>query len=141
MALMVPAGWLFSEHLIALQSSDQVASAGVYTDQQATRGKAVSENLCLQCHGESLIGTEFGPPLVGKTFDDDFEGMTAGDLFDLIQTTMPQSNPGTLSPAQAADVIAYILQGNDFRSGPTPLPSNLDGLKGIKIDAKRPTAR
>src|SRR4051794_39037615 len=98
MLLIVPCGWLFSDHLLALQSSAQVTSAGVYTDQQATRGRAVSDNLCLQCHGDSLVGTEFGPPLVGKTFDEDFDGMTLGDLFDLIQTTMPQSNPGSLSP-------------------------------------------
>jgi mono/diheme cytochrome c family protein len=141
MVLVTSAGWLLSAHLIALQPSAQVASAGVYTEQQAARGKAVSESLCLQCHGESLVGTEFGPPLVGKTFDDDFDGMTAGDLFDLIQTTMPQSNPGTLSPSQTADVTAYILEGNDFRSGQTPLPSTLDALKAIRIDAKRSTAK
>src|SRR5581483_526817 len=116
--------WLLSERITALQSPNQLASAGVYTDQQAARGKTISDNLCLQCHGDSLVGTEFGPPLVGKTFDDDFDGMTLGDLFDLIQTTMPQSNPGSLSPAQTVDVIAYILKSNELRAGQTPLQAD-----------------
>jgi quinoprotein glucose dehydrogenase len=138
LAVTVAAAWLFSEHLIAFQPKAPVlASAGVYTDEQATRGKSISDNLCSQCHGESLGGTEFGPPLVGKTFDDDFDGSTARALFDLIQMTMPQNNPGTLSAAQAADVIAYILKSNEFLAGQAPLPSDADTLQGIKIDAKK----
>jgi mono/diheme cytochrome c family protein len=135
--LAAGAGTLFSGHVAAHQPSAQVASTGVYTVEQATRGKAISDNLCSQCHGESLGGTEFGPPLVGKTFDDDFDGMTARDLFDLIQMTMPQNNPGSLPAAQAPDVIAYILKSNDFRAGQTPLPSDPAALQAIRIDAKK----
>jgi cytochrome c len=136
-ALAIAAGWLFSERILALQASGQRVSVGVYTEQQAARGKTISENVCLQCHGDSLVGTEFGPPLVGKTFDEDFGGMTAGDLFDLIQTTMPQNNPGSLSSAQAVDVMAYIFKSNEFRAGQMPLPSDLDALKAIKIDSNK----
>ena len=45
-----------------------VASAGVYSADQATRGQIVYVAQCAQCHGEPLAGTEFGPALIGNTF-------------------------------------------------------------------------
>ena len=38
-------------------------------------------------------------------------------LFSRIRETMPQDKPNTLSPEQTADIIAYILSGNQLPAG------------------------
>jgi len=67
-----------------------------------------------------------------------WNGMTLGDLFDRIQSTMPADNPGSLKPADAADIIAYMLQVNMFPAGQTDLASETAALKKIKIEATKP---
>lgn len=74
--------------------------------QDATRGGALYKQQCASCHGESLQGRS-GPPLAGADFRSRW--LTAG-LTDKIRNTMPQDNPGKLTPAQAADLAAYIQQ-------------------------------
>jgi mono/diheme cytochrome c family protein len=121
-------------------SSDvsRTASAGVYSADQATRGQSEYVAECGRCHGEPLSGTEFGPALIGNTFVDDWDGTSVGDLFERIQTTMPQDSPGRLAPRLTADIVAYILKSNEFPPGQTTLEPDQAVLKTIKIDAKHP---
>ena len=61
-----------SARLSAQAAQDPGAGAsvwgGVYTDEQAKRGEAVSTKLCTSCHGPELTGGEAGPTLVGLEF-------------------------------------------------------------------------
>ncbi len=41
---------------------------------------------------------------------------------NLIVTTMPRDNPGSLSPDQYAAVIAYLLGENCYAAGPDKFP-------------------
>ena len=59
-------------------------------------------------------------------------------LFSRIRETMPQDKPGTLSPEQTADIIAHILRANQLPPGDSALPSDLDILKEIGLDAGEP---
>jgi hypothetical protein len=43
-------------------------------------------------------------------------------LFDRSVKTMPPSAPGSLPKESYANVVAYILEANGFRSGETPMP-------------------
>jgi cytochrome c len=107
---------------------------GVYTEEQAVRGRAVFlAESCVRCHGETLVGNEFGPSLVGNEFMEKWSGMTASDLFTLIKDTMPQDNPGRLSGTQSADLLSYILKENGFPAGQTTMSSDPAALKGITI--------
>src|SRR4029434_7221135 len=81
------------------------ASAGVYTEEQATRGEALYKEQCSACHGDNLEGSGPMPPLAGKDFLANWTGKTLGDLYEKTQTTMPATAPGTLSPEQAADIV------------------------------------
>jgi mono/diheme cytochrome c family protein len=54
-------------------------------------------------------------------------------LFDRIKTTMPLTAPGTLTPEQTADVLSFVLSFNKYPSGSTPLPTDLDALKVVKM--------
>lgn len=111
---------------------------GVYTVDQATQGKAVFADKCATCHGPDLNGAEMAPPLVGATFLGDWVGQSADDLFTRIHTTMPANDPGSLSNAQVAQVLAYILSVNQFPAGSTALPSDDAGLGQIAITAEKP---
>src|SRR6185503_5000986 len=101
---------------------------GVYTDAQATRGQAMFNERCAPCHGETL-GGGLAPPLTGSAFISDFDSQPLSDLVEKIQRTMPASDPGTLTPRQAADIVAYILKVGKFPAGKTELPADEAGLK------------
>ena len=111
---------------------------GVYTADQATQGKAIFADKCAGCHGADLSGAEMAPPLAGASFLGDWTGQAAGDLFTRIHTTMPANDPGSLNNAQVAQVLAYILQVNQFPAGSTALPSDDAGLGQIAITAEKP---
>jgi mono/diheme cytochrome c family protein len=112
--------------------------SGVYTDEQAKRGEAVSNKMCTSCHGPELSGGEAGPTLVGLEFLGNWNNLTAGDFYDRVQATMPADAPGTLTPAQTSDVMSYVFKLNKFPAGTTELPTDLAALKGIKIEGAQP---
>jgi mono/diheme cytochrome c family protein len=112
---------------------------GVYSEGQALSG-ALSSGLCAQCHGDSLRGDP-APPLVGPEFIDRWNGATLGELFDYVIKTMPDDDPGALRPRQYAELIAYVLRANGFPAGATDLPTDLDTLNQIRLDAARSDRR
>lgn len=99
-------------------SAQQLRTArdGVYTAAQATRGEEVYRTGCAGCHGAALEG-EIGPPLAGPGFLGVWSARSLADLFDKIRNTMPADMPGTLTRPQAVDLVAYLLQGNQFPAG------------------------
>lgn len=110
---------------------------GVYSDEQAERGRSTYlGQSCARCHGETMVGTEFGPALVGDEFVAKWSGLSVGDLFTLIHDTMPQDNPGRLSTRQTVDIISYVLKTNEFPAGTKPLDPDGTVLKTIKIEQK-----
>ena len=108
--------------------------SGVYTEEQAKRGEAVSNKLCTSCHGPELSGGEAGPTLVGLEFIGNWNNLTVADFFDRVNATMPADAPGTLTPQQTSDVTAYVFKLNKYPAGKTELPTDLAALKGIKIE-------
>ena len=112
--------------------------SGVYTDEQAKRGEAVSNKLCTSCHGPDLSGGEAGPTLVGLEFIGNWNNLTVADFFDRVHATMPADAPGTMTPQQTSDVIAYVFKLNKFPAGKTELPTDIAVLKGIKIEGAQP---
>jgi len=109
---------------------------GVYTAAQADRGAAKYKQACVMCHGPVLEGNGEAPPLVGR-FIPDWTGTKLSELFEKIQVTMPLFAPGSLSNAETGDVLAYILQANNFPAGQKELEAG-DGLKRVSFDDSRP---
>jgi S-disulfanyl-L-cysteine oxidoreductase SoxD len=110
---------------------------GVYSDAQATRGKAQYTQSCATCHMDDLSGSGQAPPLAGDAFSSVWDGHTVSELFDLTRTTMPQDNPGSLTPDQYVDIITYLFKANNLPSGKDDLKSDPDTLKGITITQKK----
>jgi len=94
---------------------------GVYTDEQAKRGAPLYSQYCASCHGPDLTGGEMAPALVAGDFTSEWNGLTLGDLFERMRTSMPQNDPGGLSRQQNADILAYMLSSNKFPAGTTEL--------------------
>ena len=129
--LSVVAGLAFS------QTSKSVWD-GVFSAEQARRGQERYAAQCAVCHGDTLAGGESAPPLAGGEFLSNWNGLTVGDLFDRTRATMPQSKPGSLSREANAEIIAFILNSNQFPAGKTDLPQASEVLREIKVDAVKP---
>jgi S-disulfanyl-L-cysteine oxidoreductase SoxD len=114
---------------------------GVYTAAQAQRGEGLYQTECASCHGLALNGGESAPPLSGGEFLSNWNGLTVGDLFDRIRTSMPADRPGHLTRQQTADVLGHILRVNQFPAGQTELDTRSEFLKQIRIDAYKPDSK
>jgi quinoprotein glucose dehydrogenase len=111
---------------------------GVYSEEQAARGRPVYVKECSSCHGASLSGGESAPPLSGSAFMADWSGLSVGDLFERVRLSMPEGRPGTLSRQQNADILAYMLSVNQFPAGKTELQKDTDRLRQIRFLAEKP---
>lgn len=113
---------------------------GVYTKEQADRGGALYDEKCASCHGPTLTGTSSGggsaPPLAGSVFNKSWDGWTLFDLYERTRVSMPEDDPGTLTPQQNVDIMADILQVGKFPAGRAELPVQLETLKQIQFKAK-----
>ena len=110
---------------------------GVYTREQADRGKSAFEADCAKCHGQNLTGGEGGPALVGEEFTRKWNGKTVGALYESTRKTMPSDDPGSLSTRQYADLVAYILGANEFPAGQTELARDPAILNDIRFELKK----
>lgn len=111
---------------------------GVYSEAQATSGKAIFAESCAACHGAEMAGGDMGPGLAGRDFLMNWNDLSVGDLYDRIRTSMPQNAPGSLRAEQNAAIVAFVLQKNGFPAGAAELPAQGDVLKKINILATKP---
>ena len=116
----------------ALHGQARTARDGVYSGAQATRGQAIFKDKCAACHGEMLEGL-VGPPLAGDEFLKAWANQPLSELVSKIEKTMPQTEPGTLTRAQAIDLVAHILQTGKFPAGQAALPEGEDALKQVTL--------
>jgi len=111
---------------------------GIYTEEQAARGEKLYAERCGKCHGDTLGGQEAAPPLTGPTFYSNWEGENLEALLDRIRTTMPQDKPGSLSRAQNADILAYMLKAGGYPASATPLTGQAGAMATITIRMYKP---
>jgi mono/diheme cytochrome c family protein len=123
--------------LAAMPAAAQTVWDGVYTTEQAERGKDIYLSECVLCHGATLLGAEDGPAVTGEGFRMAWDGRTADELVERIRTTMPADGPGFLSRAQSTDLTAYLFSDNGFPAGDAEMKSSLAALKQIVIKAEK----
>jgi mono/diheme cytochrome c family protein len=111
---------------------------GVYTAAQAKRGDTIYGVSCSSCHAADLAGSGQASSLTGKEFNAAWNGVPLSDLFERIRATMPADAPGTLTPVEVADVIAFILGKAGQPAGQTELAADPADLKAITFMAPQP---
>jgi mono/diheme cytochrome c family protein len=102
------------------------AKSGVYTSAQALRGRDLYALQCRSCHTPESH--------TGVIFDTWWGGKLLSDLFEYVQERMPKNEPGSLTPQEYADVVAYLLRMNAMPSGTEELSTDVTALKKIRIE-------
>ena len=98
--------------------------AGLFTAEQAERGQEGYKRTCAECHPlDWYQGATMKP----------WDGAPLVNLYDVIATTMPQNNPGSLKRREYLDLLAYLLSLNDMPAGREELPAAPAALKKIVI--------
>ena len=113
------------------QASDTVRTTmdGVYTMAQATKGSDVFAAYCKTCHTPTVHS---GPPFRAKWF-----GRALSDLYSYIRREMPKNEPGSMSDADYARALAYLLRINGMPPGNVPLAADSTALHRIRLDSVR----
>ncbi len=131
LAAMVLAPALFAQN-------DKIWS-GVYTTAQAERGKTAFDKECTNCHNRDLNGSARGPALHGDRFMLDWVNGSVNNLYSKIRFSMPANYPETVADDVKLDIVAYLLQVNEFPAGSAELKTDEDELEGIQIVKKGAT--
>lgn len=113
-------------------ASDRTTADGVYTAAQATAGEAVFVEVCQTCH---LPGWDRTVGFYGK-----WHGKPLSLLMTYVRREMPQTDPGSLTPEEYAQVTAYLLRLTRMPAGAEMLDSDPAALSEIRIDTI-PSAR
>jgi mono/diheme cytochrome c family protein len=124
----------------AAQTNAVVSVAdGVFTVEQARRGEVAYTGPCDRCHGYKLDGASDdpdmlpAPPVAGPKFLRKWNGRSLAALIEYLRATMPANNPGYLSDAELADIVAYMLSSSGMPAGDDVLPSDARALSTIVI--------
>ena len=139
-AFLVVAGiWVAGVSHSALRAEQATKTVwdGVFSTAQSERGAAQYKTACSECHGNDLGGDGFAPGLTGAEFQGNWNELTVGDLFERIRISMPPSGPSGVTPAQKADIVAYIMNQNKYPAGSGELEPKTEALKLIKIEMKK----
>jgi len=89
---------------------------GVYTAEQAARGRAAYNTHCAECHMTDLAGHEYAGALAGYGFQLKWQDAPLADLLGRMHG-MPLGRPGSLTPQEYLDVLTYALQKNGYPEG------------------------
>lgn len=124
------AACVFGAPLPVLAQETVTTLDGVYTAEQAARGKQIYQRSCVGCHAldwyqGDMVRAWAGAPLFG--------------LFEVISTKMPEDNPGSLSRRQYVDMLAYILELNDMPVGDQELSTGASRLRQILFQWRDPS--
>lgn len=106
---------------------------GLYSEAQAARGKSAFDGTCARCHGADLTGGTTAPPLAGDPFIDSWDTKSLGSLFAKVRDSMPPDAASALESGAKLDVVAYLLQRNNFPSGATELVVDVAALDTVQI--------
>jgi hypothetical protein len=103
--------------------------SGVYTADQADKGKAGFLNVCVGCHN---VGSQSGEPWAIR-----WGGHPLSDLYLFIRDEMPADEPQSISPILKVQIVAYLLRLNGMPAGQAELPTDVELLKTIRIEIPR----
>jgi mono/diheme cytochrome c family protein len=99
-----------------------VAAEGVYLKSQARSGEGLYEQHCLVCHDKKYF----------REVLQRWNGQPMADFFDVMSSSMPESNPGGLLDEEYLALLAYLLSRSRFPVGSQPLEMEDLGMLTIE---------
>lgn len=104
--------------------------SGVYSLDQAERGRVDYRMFCERCHRLDVDTENKDARLIGKGFMERWREYDLESLYAFIKASMPRRNPESLSDETYVDIVAYLLNLNKFPLGTRDLTvSTLDGVQ------------
>lgn len=125
---------LSAQTAISTGNTRVTAGEGVFTAEEVKRGEALYAANCAVCHREDMGGKDPAPELAGETFMSKWSGKSVGELLTRTRTTMPFGKPNSLSVREYLDIIAVMLEANEFSSGERQLPESQSDLDAIVLE-------
>lgn len=104
-------------------------TGAVFSDAQANRGRDTFRAGCTECH--------FSSEFRDSSFKFKWSRRSAGNLYQMIQTEMPEDAPGSLSPEQTVELVSYILRMNGFEPGASDIMPDRAVLDEISLASIR----
>lgn len=126
------AACVVSAGIVDAQSGTRTVWDGVYASEQAERGRIEYRSSCSECHAPDLVGAK-GPALKGEAFVKNWEAESLGRLFEKIKESMPLDGPQTVTDQAKLDILAHILQSNEYPAGTSELNLAAGELERIQI--------
>ena len=80
---------------------------------------------CLECHEKG--------DLTNANFQVKWSGQSAFDLYDIIQRTMPEDEPGGLTPGTYTAIVAYLMKLNGMRASSAVLSADSAALRDVRL--------
>jgi cytochrome c len=139
--LLLLVTWSLAAAGSLLSAQTKTVWDGVFTEEQAQRGKKRYEAACAYCHMDDLRGgggDEPGvapPPLIGAEFLARWRDANVAQFVGTIAETMPFER-AKLERQAYVDIVSYLLQANGVPAGGAELPQAADDLKQIAIAVK-----
>lgn len=116
---------------VAQAEEERTIYSGVYTQEQADRGKAAYGNSCAVCHGPTGGGGPDAPGIIGYVFNQKYDGAPLIAYFDYMRSTMPAGRAGSLPRQTYTDITAFLLSSHGAPAGDTELSGEEDALAEI----------
>jgi polar amino acid transport system substrate-binding protein len=108
--------------VLAVTGADAPAPPpALFTAPQAHDGSALYAQYCAKCHAAALTGGS-APDLFGRSFT--ASSLSMGALNQEVTHEMPMDDPASLTPAQYAAILAYLLAANCYPAGNTAYPAD-----------------
>lgn len=107
MRLLFILNFSFASLFLAFAAPAQTP-APTYTQAQAQAGAALYTQNCAMCHGDATAGHTLVQPGTSPAI---------GGIFSIMTTSMPLNQPGSLTPQQYENIMAYALKNNGYPAG------------------------
>ena len=117
----------------ALSSNTYAQKAIHFTSEQVANGEVIYKEACQICHGNRLSNGQFGSPLRGNFFKNNWKGKSLGELVQNTYEKMPPDNVMSMSIEQSTEVVSFILSRNDIEPGEIPLQTDFESLNLIAL--------
>ena len=129
---------------------NSLATAGLYTAEQATRGEAYFLGNCHTCHTTNpagftdadrasgykggLLGGRYQTRIIDAGAERLQRWGNVFNLFNKVQQTMPAHDPGGLSVDTYVDLTAYLLKVYGAPAGTEELAFNVNAMKSMMLN-------